>query len=786
MSKRASLFLTVILLLFCLASCRDTGTKSSATTAEVTTGPTITEYVTTESEDTVSETTVPETAAPVTTVSVTTEAPETACPHRYEITASAAPTCFEDGSETHTCVHCGDTYAEILPSSGHSYETAITDATCTADGAKVTVCSRCGESTTEVLPATGHRYETVTIEATCEENGSKVTTCAHCGDSTTEALPALGHDKTTTTILAATCTTQGKKVTTCSRCDYSKTATIQAKGHNPKTNITAATCTEDGLKITTCSRCDYSDTERIPAIGHDYKTTTTAATCTADGKKVTACSRCDDTKTETLPATGHDYKTSITEATCDKDGGTSITCSLCTYSQVEVHPALGHRFSCGICQRCDVAPMLNGIALANYSIVYSDSEPDYNLRAAQYIQSAVKERLGVQLSIVEDDMEESTYEIVVGETSRTVSTTLNVMTNGSKFAFLAKNGKIAMESDYFVIAAAAYYFVETYIPTDFATGTVPEKITIGRPIVEKAKNFIFLIGDGMGNNQTRLFEAFDVPTSGTKAYSDGEDVFYGQYLPYLGWSKTASLDGITDSAAGGTALSTGYKTSNGRVGKNAAGQDLLSLTELAASLGKATAVMSTEASTGATPASFSAHAMNRNDTSDISQTQTALSQTHGTIINCNFNKYSVSDMANIEKKVTDTLDALSADEDGFFLMYEEAHIDKHCHNNDLQNTFYAVMRFNQVIARFMEYAFYHPDTAVIITADHETGGLTKDFTYTSDYHTAVNVPIFAYGYGMDCFSGATIENVQIPIALAHMMGVPDFGDLAYASPYNTK
>jgi alkaline phosphatase len=140
-------------------------------------------------------------------------------------------------------------------------------------------------------------------------------------------------------------------------------------------------------------------------------------------------------------------------------------------------------------------------------------------------------------------------------------------------------------------------------------------------------------------------------------------------------------------------------------------------------------------------------------------------------------------MANIEKKVTDTLATLSADEDGFFFMYEEAHIDKHCHNNDLTNTFYALMRFNQVIGRVMEFAFYHPDTFVLITADHETGGLSNRFTFSSDYHTSANVPVFAYGYFSKCFHIAAVENTQIPITLAAMMGVKGFGDPAYKSRY---
>jgi hypothetical protein len=56
-------------------------------------------------------------------------------------------------------------------------------------------------------------------------------------------------------------------------------------------------------------------------------------------------------------------------------------------------------------------------------------------------------------------------------------------------------------------------------------------------------------------------------------------------------------------------------------------------------------------------------------------------------------------------------------------MYEEAYIDKHSHSAELTATFFACVRFNQAIGCFMEYAFYHPETVVIITADHETGGI---------------------------------------------------------------
>ena len=124
---------------------------------------------------------------------------------------------------------------------------------------------------------------------------------------------------------------------------------------------------------------------------------------------------------------------------------------------------------------------------------------------------------------------------------------------------------------------------------------------------------------------------------------------------------------------------------------------------------------------------------------------------------------------------------MDADSDGFFLMYEEAHIDKHCDDNDLEKAFLALIRFNQAIARFMEYAFYNPDTMVIITADHETGGLAPSafdgkLYFATTEHTSAQVPVFAWGYGTEVFNGVTIENIQIAHFISSAMGDSTFGD----------
>ena len=423
---------------------------------------------------------------------------------------------------------------------------------------------------------------------------------------------------------------------------------------------------------------------------------------------------------------------------------------------------------------CTADRQINGVALEEYTIVYSSKDVDYSERAAKYISEQIEARTAVKLDVKKDSAGSFDHEIVVGETSREISKTLNAETEGTQFAILADDSHIALEGDYFVIAAAAYFFVETYITGETFSSQIPKEVSIHEPIVKEAKNYIMLIGDGMGVNQTRIFEKLK---ASTKSYSDDEDIFYGYLLPYQGKAKTASANNkITDSAAGGTALATGYKTNNSYVGKDKNKNDVQSLTELAGSLNMATAVLSTDSVTGATPATFSAHANDRDDKEDIKASQKVLQDTYGTIIECDLNcSFDVTGIKGLEKTVNNTLTELSKNENGFFMMYEEANIDGYCHSKKLDKTFNCMVRFNQVIGIVMEYAFYNPDTFVLITADHETGGLTASFEYTSTDHTGDNVPIFAYGDGAKKFNKMVFENIQIPKTIASYWGVEKFG-----------
>lgn len=426
---------------------------------------------------------------------------------------------------------------------------------------------------------------------------------------------------------------------------------------------------------------------------------------------------------------------------------------------------------CG-CEKPEVTPRINGVALSEYTIIYNSEDLDYSYRAAQYIQSEIESRLGISLPLHEDDEGNYPYEIIVGETARPISAELQAPEHKSDFAILANDHQVAIEGRYFTVAAAAYYFVDQYITDTPVEAQVPTQTTVQSPIVEEPNNVIFLIGDGMGPYQTKIFDYLEVPANAT---TDGEKFFYGYMLSANAFARTNSYSGTTDSAAGGTALATGCKTHNGNVGQDQYHTERISLTEFAAELGKATAVMSTDSQSGATPAAFSAHVDNRDDAAGIYADQLELAKQFGTIYSCNLAGHNNK---SLEKKIRDTLNKLDACENGFFLMYEEGHIDKFCHNQNVNNAFLALLRFNQAIGVFMEYAFYHPDTFVVITADHETGSLTPDengnLICTTNVHSGTDVPVMAHGYRSECFTGV-IENVQIPKTIAKMWGAEKFG-----------
>ena len=292
------------------------------------------------------------------------------------------------------------------------------------------------------------------------------------------------------------------------------------------------------------------------------------------------------------------------------------------------------------------------------------------------------------------------------------------------------------------------------------------------------KNVIFLIGDGMGFNHLE------------KTKLERNAVLTVDSFEIQGASRTRSItNDVTDSAAGGTALACGVRTYNGAIGVYLLDPlDVFShpfnLTELCRDRDMLTGVITTDETSGATPASFSAHAVDRGKSEDITEDQLSsdieliwgTENGVATRENAEANGYqfvtTYDEMMALEEgsksfaqftnelwgtkqadESTPTLsqmtekaiDLLDDGENGFFLMVEGAHIDKHSHNNDSESMTESMLEFDKSIKIALDYAKKNGNTLVVVTADHETGAITAnekgEYEFTSGSHSAADVPL---------------------------------------------
>lgn len=309
-------------------------------------------------------------------------------------------------------------------------------------------------------------------------------------------------------------------------------------------------------------------------------------------------------------------------------------------------------------------------------------------------------------------------------------------------------------------------------------------------VVGKAKSFVLMIGDGMGFAHIAAADAYKKAATGEGLFlTSGSETSSGEVSTH---SKALFLP--TDSAAAATAMSAGVKTANGKIAR-AGGKNLQTMTEYAVALGKATGIIATETLAGATPAAFSAHADNRSDKTDIIKSQTESGVTlfigegkadyapfigeieangysyvlKGAQLDLNARKL----FANVEIGEKDeeisladaclfALKFLSENENGFFLMAEGSRIDKRSHANDLFGMIEQLTEFDDAVKAV--YENLPENTALIVTADHETGALryasgqdlsTAKFRRT--YHSSENVPYFAFNLVLP----ETIDNTHI-------------------------
>jgi len=363
-----------------------------------------------------------------------------------------------------------------------------------------------------------------------------------------------------------------------------------------------------------------------------------------------------------------------------------------------------------------------------------------------------------------------------------------------------------------------------YKPSSETTYYPPVKNT-------QVRNVVLFIGDGMGFGPVAL----------ARMEAAGPDArLYMERMPVAAFVRTHSADAVvTDSAAAATALATGCKTNNGMVSLSPEGKKYLTILEAAKNKGMATGLVATSTITHATPACFAAHNKSRNNQPQIAedllankvniilgggreyflpktntnskrtdqkdlidqakkagylyiQTPEQLSSAQGPYLLGLFQDGALTTegpepaLAELTEKAIEILSrkkkGLFQKKKSFFLMVEGSQIDWACHGNDAANTVRQTLLFDQAVKAALDFAAKDKHTLVVVTADHDTGGLVikaaetqgkPELSWSTKSHTALPVPLFAYGPGAELFCGV-YDNTDVPKKIAKSLGIKSF------------
>ena len=421
------------------------------------------------------------------------------------------------------------------------------------------------------------------------------------------------------------------------------------------------------------------------------------------------------------------------------------------------------------------------VNLAEFGVVYPEGADLLTEYAALNLVDYIEINMGITLDVYSDSEDAREHEFLVGETNRPESD-IAVYFDDGEYLLMQNEGKIVMQGEGIYIGAAVGAFISFYLESDedeVSLDAIPTDVVTEYYVpAAYCSNVILMIGDGMGFNHIDM------------ALANGLDTFYAKLLDVQGSAITRSQSVIngdanyTDSAASATALACAYKTINGYLGMDSNKNSVKNVRELAYEAGAQTAVVTTDTITGATPAGFLCHHDDRNDSS-ILQSQITNLKNEGKV---DYLAGSVGD--NLPKETRTALKTIADSEDPFFIMVEGAYIDKVSHNNDYAAAIKNVIRFNDAIAYSLMFAMCHPGTAVIVTADHECGGLNEDtsskygYKYTSSNHTNRDVPVYAFGPEVETFDDVATENIDIARFIAMVFGDNSFGQSTPVPPRN--
>ena len=315
-------------------------------------------------------------------------------------------------------------------------------------------------------------------------------------------------------------------------------------------------------------------------------------------------------------------------------------------------------------------------------------------------------------------------------------------------------------------------------------------------------NIILMIGDGNGLAHI---------TAGMNAH--GNELNLAQ-LKHIGLVKTQSADDFTtDSAAGATAYATGHKTNNRAISVDLDDKPLRSLPEILKEYQYNNGIITTDRVTGATPAAFYAHVKDRDWVDEIasslqkSSLDLFIGGGRSDFLNAEYDF--ISDLKKSDYLILTSLNQLSTTKASkvgffegendvpsipqgrgdylseatigalqflkgkkqpFFLMIEGAMIDTGGHWNSAETVVEEEIDFDKAVGIAVKFADENPGTLVLITADHETGGVTLpqgnmetgevELSFETEDHTAIMVPLFAYGSHAEEFMGV-YENTAV-------------------------
>lgn len=345
----------------------------------------------------------------------------------------------------------------------------------------------------------------------------------------------------------------------------------------------------------------------------------------------------------------------------------------------------------------------------------------------------------------------------------------------------------------------------TYQNSEFFQVYRPTYETDGASI--PVQQVILMIGDGAGLAQISA-----------GLLSNGGSLNLSQFKN-IGLVKTQALDDFTtDSAAGATAYSTGEKTNNRHIGVGSQGEKLKNLSELLAPKGVSSGVVTTDQLTGATPASFYAHHHERDDSNALASflAKSDLDifiaggkrDFEGNMTDLKQNGFQLVDQLQdvskasservgffagegslpsieegrgdfLKEASTQALKFLSEKNHPFFLMIESAMIDSGGHRNSASMLVSELLDFDKAIGEVVKWVDEHPGTLLVVTADHETGGVSipqgnihqgeVELAFHSEDHTGILVPLFAYGAQAQLFQGV-YENTEVFTKILEVLG----------------